>query len=152
MFVLLGLLVFVLGVLSRTIDLQSPIFNKYLGDALYAVLFYLVLGALRPRSTIARRTLITIAFVVLVECFQLTLIPLKMRQAGDSQASCRFSWGPSFRGTTCLPTSLGSRRSLSWICEFSVSEQAIRVNADAAILLRPLGEKPWAPTPLNWGR
>lgn len=91
-------LIFVAGVLSRIMPFQSPLVSKYLGDALYAAIFYALLGLISPSGTISFRTIATSVFVVAVECFQLTGIPLQMRQGNDLQKlvsillGTRFSW------------------------------------------------------------
>ncbi len=81
-FAVLLLVVFVVGVSSRTVDLDSKLFNKYFGDALYAIAFYLLLGVLLPNTSSQRFILLTSVFVVAVECFQLTGIPLDLRSRG----------------------------------------------------------------------
>ncbi len=94
----LAVAVFTVGVLSRTIETHSVLLGKYLGDALYAIIFYACLaGAFPNQSILARATVITI-FVVLVECFQLTGIPLKLRQGNLFEKlvsvvlGTKFSW------------------------------------------------------------
>lgn len=71
-----------LGILSRNVELNSLLFNKYLGDALYAVLFYLLLGIVVPQPQATSRALMTSVFMVAVECFQMTGIPLEMHRQG----------------------------------------------------------------------
>lgn len=71
---------FILGVLSRSIDFDSVLINKYLGDALYAVIFYVTLGFLWPAQSVRNRAICIAIFVICVESFQLTGIPLRWRQ------------------------------------------------------------------------
>lgn len=75
-------MVFVAGILSRTIDFDTKLLDKYLGDALYAVIFYLALGILAPRQRPMVRAIATAIFVVVIECFQLTGIPMELRHQG----------------------------------------------------------------------
>lgn len=78
--------VFVVGVLSRKQQVGNPILDKYLGDALYAVLFYLCLAVVWPNTSLPVRIVATSLFVICIELFQLTGIPLAMRQS-DSKVS-----------------------------------------------------------------
>ena len=82
-YVLAAVCVFVLGIASRRVPLDNLIWDKYLGDALYAVLFYLCLAICWPHGSTIGRTLATSVFVVCVECFQLTGIPMGWRN-GES--------------------------------------------------------------------
>ena len=81
-YLLLAVVVFIVGIASRAIDLHSKLFNKYLGDALYAAMYYLALGIFHPKADAKWRVLFTALFVVSVECFQLTGIPLELRAKG----------------------------------------------------------------------
>ena len=83
MYAVWAISVFAMGVASRTIEFDSVLIDKYLGDALYAVLFYLGLGVLFPAQSVVKRVLYTVIFVVTVECFQITGIPLEWRQRGN---------------------------------------------------------------------
>jgi hypothetical protein len=64
-----------LGALSRLLPLGAPLWDKYLGDVVYAMVFYLFLSLIYTKSSITRRALITSVYVVAVEFFQLTHIP-----------------------------------------------------------------------------
>lgn len=65
------------GIASRVFHTGHLLLDKYLGDALYAVVFYLLLGAVWPRATPGAKAIFTLLFVLAVELFQLTLIPLQ---------------------------------------------------------------------------
>lgn len=77
--------VIILGVVSRTIQFNHIILDKYLGDALYAVLFYLIFKLLLPKKKILHLSLCLIT-VLAIEAFQLTGIPLHLRQSGNQLA------------------------------------------------------------------
>lgn len=64
------------GILSRVAHTGYSIFDKYLGDALYAAMIY---GMLRL-AVLAPRSAATWAMIVMsaIECFQLTLIPARL--------------------------------------------------------------------------
>jgi len=66
-----------LGLLSRLYPLGLRLFDKNLGDALYAVAAYLGLSLLWPRWPVARRAVAALAFCFAVECFQLTGLPAR---------------------------------------------------------------------------
>lgn len=99
-YVFLGVLVFSLGVVSRVAPINSILWDKYLGDALYAVMFYLCLAIVLPQQSLLTRTIATIVFVICIECFQLTGIPLAMRRSESFVAKLvsivlgtKFGWG-----------------------------------------------------------
>ncbi len=60
-----------LGILSRVVHTGWIVFDKYLGDALYAVMIYLILRVLGWRKAAVP----AMAIMTLIEVFQLTLIP-----------------------------------------------------------------------------
>lgn len=102
-YLLLGVLVFALGIVSRVFPMGSIYWDKYLGDALYAVMFYLTLAILWPRGEILHRCIATATFVICIECFQLTGIPLQMRQSDNVVSKLisivlgtKFGWGDMF--------------------------------------------------------
>jgi hypothetical protein len=64
-----------LGALSRLVPLGFSLWDKYLGDVVYAMVFYLFLSLLYSRGSIGNRSLITSVYVVSIEFFQLTQIP-----------------------------------------------------------------------------
>ena len=64
-----------LGLLSRLVHSGNVIFDKYLGDALYAAMVYAILRLLRPGAPV---TLWAALIMLAIELFQLTLIPAHM--------------------------------------------------------------------------
>ena len=78
-----AVVVFAAGVASRMQRLDNDVWDKYLGDALYAVMFYLCLAICWPSVQPTYRVIVTSIFVVCIECFQLTGIPLDMRRNGN---------------------------------------------------------------------
>ena len=97
---LLALLaVIAVGAASRLIYFNSILIDKYLGDALYAVMFYLFLSLLWPQGTPVRKAVLVLLAVIVIELFQLTAIPLAMRrsdnlglQALSVMLGTKFSW------------------------------------------------------------
>jgi hypothetical protein len=63
------------GLLSRLVRTGFVLFDKYLGDALYAAMIY---AMLRLRCGAASAAGWAAAAMVAIECFQLTLIPARM--------------------------------------------------------------------------
>jgi len=64
-----------LGILSRVVHTGIRIFDKYLGDALYAAMVYAILRLFWKSSTAAIRAAVA---MTTIELFQLTLIPAHM--------------------------------------------------------------------------
>lgn len=79
----LALLTIVGGVLSRVLHSGVPLLDKYLGDALYAVLVYLLLRALQPGRRLPITALVALALMAAIESFQLTDIPDIMAHSGN---------------------------------------------------------------------
>jgi len=61
-----------LGVISRRYPLGLPLYDKSLGDALYAAAAYLALGLLRPQWPVTALEGAAFAFCLGIEAFQLT--------------------------------------------------------------------------------
>lgn len=90
--------IIVAGLLSRAVHTGWPIFDKYLGDALYAAMIHeIVRVTAKPSRGLC--AVIAMAIIVAIECFQLTLIPARL--AGSSEILFRavgrllgtqFSW------------------------------------------------------------
>ena len=76
-------LVIAAGLLSRATPTGCPLIDKYLGDALYAVLVFLLL----PPQPPVRRAAIAMAIMMGIELFQLTKIPAEL--AGDARLPVR---------------------------------------------------------------
>jgi hypothetical protein len=64
-----------IGIGSRLIHTGLPLIDKYLGDALYAVMFFVIF---RLRATPAMAGWLAMAVVTGLELFQLTGIPMRM--------------------------------------------------------------------------
>ncbi len=76
---LLGLVLTVaLGLLSRRVPLGFYAWDKALGDALYAVMVYLVLALLAPRARPDRRAILALGLCAAIELFQLTGLPMQV--------------------------------------------------------------------------
>jgi hypothetical protein len=82
----LCLLVIVLGIASRMFPFESVILNKYLGDALYAILLYLIITIFAGNLNPLARGGIAFAGMIMIELFQLTQIPLTMSQSENIPA------------------------------------------------------------------
>ena len=63
------------GILSRVIHTGLPIFDKYLGDALYAAMVYAILRLLWKAAFVALPAML---IMTAIELFQLTMIPAHM--------------------------------------------------------------------------
>jgi hypothetical protein len=74
---LLGVLI--MGLLSRLLNFESPLLNNYLGDALYAVMVYLLTSLVWPAAPSRYRAGGTLILVWAIEIFQLTPIPAQLR-------------------------------------------------------------------------
>ena len=75
-------IIIALGIFSRVLHTGFIVFDKYLGDALYAAMVY---GVLRLWSRSARTEWVAMAIMAALEVFQLTLIPAHM-MTNDSLA------------------------------------------------------------------
>ncbi len=64
-----------LGILSRVVHTGLSVFDKYLGDALYAAMIY---GILRLVSSATASAVCAMAVMTAIELFQLTMIPAHM--------------------------------------------------------------------------
>ncbi len=71
--------VVMLGIGSRMFYSGFVLFDKYLGDALYAILFYLILSLIWKNGTPAVKAVLITFAVIGIEVFQLTHIPLRLR-------------------------------------------------------------------------
>jgi hypothetical protein len=75
-----GVVVF-LGLLSRVLPLGVLVWDKYLGDALYAAAFYLALSFLWPKGSVVSKVALVSIYVVTVELFQLTPFPAYLNRS-----------------------------------------------------------------------
>ena len=68
------------GILSRVLHTGFALFDKYLGDALYAAMVYTVLRlAWRTKAVVVPAAVLMTA----IELFQLTMIPARMAGSND---------------------------------------------------------------------
>jgi hypothetical protein len=72
-------IVLIVGISSRVFHTGFPIFDEYLGDALYAVLFYLLLSLIWEKGIPLAKASLIVVLMIAIETFQLTLIPLRFR-------------------------------------------------------------------------
>lgn len=72
-----------LGLLSRALPLGTIVWDKYLGDVVYAVVFYLSLCLIIGRGFLLPKICVTTLYVTCIELFQLTPIPLQLNQSSD---------------------------------------------------------------------
>jgi hypothetical protein len=66
-----------IGILSRVVHTGLVVIDKYLGDALYAAMIYVILRLLWRAAPLAV-ALSAMAVMTLIELFQLTMIPAHM--------------------------------------------------------------------------
>jgi hypothetical protein len=72
------LLTVALGLLSRKLQLNIPLWDKSLGDVLYAVAVYFVLALIRPGWQPRHVAGWSLLFCLAIETFQLTPIPMRL--------------------------------------------------------------------------
>jgi hypothetical protein len=63
------------GILSRVVHTDLVVFDKYLGDALYAAMVYTILRLFWRATASARLAVSAMAVMTVIELFQLTMIP-----------------------------------------------------------------------------
>jgi hypothetical protein len=68
-----------MGILSRVVHTGFSVFDKYLGDALYAAMVY---GIVRMLSRAAASAVCAMVIMTAIELFQLTMIPARMLASG----------------------------------------------------------------------
>lgn len=68
---------------SRTIPVETVLIGKYLGDALYASLFYLLVRLGFPTWPLLRAAILAAILIFAVELFQLTGIPYQASQSAS---------------------------------------------------------------------
>ena len=69
-----------IGILSRVVHTGLVVFDKYLGDALYAAMVY---GICRLLWSAAASAVCAMAVMTALELFQLTMIPAHMLESGQ---------------------------------------------------------------------
>jgi hypothetical protein len=93
------------GLLSRVAHTGFPLLDKYLGDALYAAMVYVLL---RLTGRIARVTLWSAVAMTAMECFQLTGIPAGMLRSGYAPVrACARLLGTQFSVLDLLAYAVG---------------------------------------------
>jgi hypothetical protein len=81
-----------LGVVSRAVRLGIYVWDKSLGDALYAVMIYLFLGLALPAQPPRQRGAVTFALCFAIELFQLTGIPRTLPRPLRIALGTDFAW------------------------------------------------------------
>jgi hypothetical protein len=76
-------LVLVLGIASRVFHTGFALVDKYLGDALYATLVYLLLSVVWPGMPAGKKVISACTIMLAVEAFQLTLIPARLARSSS---------------------------------------------------------------------
>ena len=67
-----------MGILSRVVHTGLVVFDKYLGDALYAAMVYVILRLLRRAAAATAVAISAMLAMTVIELFQLTMIPAHM--------------------------------------------------------------------------
>lgn len=98
-YLIFAVLMVLAGVASRAFHSGAPLLDKYLGDALYAILIYILIGAGWPDMAIKRRALAAFALVGAIEVFQITGVPARLARSGSPALKIaaivlgtKFSW------------------------------------------------------------
>src|SRR5947209_1852499 len=87
-------LVVALGLASRLRPVGLPVYDKWLGDVLYAIAAYLVLALLLPRWPPRRLAAAAFLLCVAVEFFKLTGIPARYAHVAPVRwlLGAQFAW------------------------------------------------------------
>ena len=75
------LVTIILGVISRTVVTGFVLFDKYLGDVLYTAAIFWLIWLIWPKYSARRVALLSFGLSLVIEIFQLTGIPLAMRES-----------------------------------------------------------------------
>jgi hypothetical protein len=67
-----------LGITSRAVPVGALIWDKYVGDVVYAAVFYLALSLIWVAAPRRAKVALTAVYVVAIEAFQLTQIPARL--------------------------------------------------------------------------
>ena len=93
------------GILSRLVHTGCRLFDKYLGDALYAAMVYVLF---RLTGRITRVALWAAVAMTAIEFFQLTRVPAGMlRSAYPAARACARLLGTEFSGLDLLAYAVG---------------------------------------------
>lgn len=82
--IILFIITIIIGIASRTLKMNNVIWDKYFGDALYAIMFYFLLNIFAGDINIFAKGFGVFSFMFAIELFQLTNIPLQMVESGNS--------------------------------------------------------------------
>ena len=77
------LVTIILGVISRTVVTGFVLFDKYLGDVLYTAAIFWLIWLIWPKYSARRVALLSFGLSLVIEIFQLTGIPLAMRESSS---------------------------------------------------------------------
>ncbi len=69
-----------LGIASRVVHTGWIVFDKYLGDALYAAMAYTLIGMVTCKPPV-RKAAIAMSIMTAIELFQLTMIPAHLARS-----------------------------------------------------------------------
>jgi hypothetical protein len=82
--ILLGMLLTIaIGLFSRLAPIGFPLWDKYLGDTVYALFFYLICSVLFNGSSALHKAGWTALYVTAIEVLQLTGIPLQLNRSDN---------------------------------------------------------------------
>lgn len=94
-----------IGILSRVVHTGLTVFDKYLGDALYAAMVYAILRLLSGPAPSAVSAMVV---MTAIELFQLTMIPAHMLSSGHWMTRmCARLMGVEFSFLDLLAYALG---------------------------------------------
>ena len=72
-----------LGILSRIVETGFIILDKYLGDALYAIMLYVLLGAILVNMRPSYKFFLTLSLMLIIEAFQLSNISVDFSRSSN---------------------------------------------------------------------
>jgi hypothetical protein len=75
--------IIVAGIASRVVHSGSALIDKYLGDALYAAMAYVIFRLVVRSWPVVRVATLALAAMTAIELFQLTLIPARLLSSGS---------------------------------------------------------------------
>ena len=98
-----------IGVISRVVHVGTLIWDKFLGDVVYAAVFYLVMSLMWREGAITIKAILATVYVVTIEIFQLTQIPAHLNQSANLavRAFAYVVLGSAFSGWDMLAYSVG---------------------------------------------
>ncbi len=73
-----------LGIVSRLFPIGFILWDKYLGDVVYAAVFYLGLSLIWSSGTVTAKAVLSGVYVIAIETFQLTPIPLQLNRSHNA--------------------------------------------------------------------